>query len=160
MKIALIAALANDGTIGHEGKIPWHISADLKRFKQSTMGHAIIMGRKTFESIGRPLPGRKNLILTRNRAFQAPEGAWTFPSLDDALKFCREQKESIVFIIGGAEVYREALAIADTLLLTHVHSDVTGDTKFPQLNHSEWIETARQNLPECTFVEYKRRRDD
>ena len=101
MKIALIVAMAEDGTIGHEGRIPWHISADLKRFKKLTMGHVVIMGRRTYESIGKPLPGRRNLVLTRNPSFQAPAGVLTFSSLDAALDFCRRQRESIAFIIGG-----------------------------------------------------------
>lgn len=146
MKIVLIAAVAQDGTIGQAGKIPWHISEDLKRFKRLTMGHPIIMGRKTFESIGKPLPGRRNIILTRQ------PGPDHFASLDAALKSCDDQT---VFIIGGAEVYRAALPVADTLLLTHVKLPGGGDTKFPEYDHSRWREVAREDHPDYSFVEYQ-----
>jgi dihydrofolate reductase len=147
MKVALIAALAADGTIGHAGKIPWHISDDLKRFKRLTLGHPVIMGRKTFESIGKPLPGRRNIILTRQ------PGPDHFASLDAALKSCGDET---VFIIGGAEVYRAALPLADRLLLTHVKHPGGGDTKFPDYDRSAWKEVRREDSPECTFIEYER----
>ena len=157
MNIALIAALAEDGTIGHQGQIPWHLREDLQRFKKITLGHTVIMGRKTFQSIGRPLPGRANLVLTRDPAFRAPDGVPTFASLEDALAHCRHQGESTAFIIGGAEVYRHALDLADRLLLTRVHQDVHGDTRFPPLDFGDWTEVSRQDTPECSFVEYRRR---
>jgi len=147
MKIALIAAIAEDGTIGNAGKIPWHISDDLKRFKRLTLGHPVIMGRKTFESIGKSLPGRRNIILTHR------PGPDHFASLDAALKSCGDE---IVFVIGGAEVYRTALPVADTLLLTHVKHPGGGDTKFPDYNRSQWKEIRREESPECTYVEYER----
>ena len=150
MKIVLIAALSSDGTIGDKGKIPWRISADLKRFKRVTLGHPVIMGRKTFESIGQPLPGRRNIILSRQ------SGPGRFPSLEAALKSCAE--DETVFVIGGAEVYRAALPLADRLLLTHVRQNVTGDTKFPAFDRTQWIEVSRQNTEECSFVEYTRNR--
>lgn len=150
MKVVLIAALSENGTIGDKGKIPWHISADLKRFKQVTMGHPVIMGRKTFESISKPLPGRRNIVLTRH------PGPDHFPSLDAALQSCAD--EETVFVIGGAVVYREALPLADALYLTHVHKRVDGDTKFPPFDRSQWIEVARQDSEECSFVEYVRKR--
>jgi dihydrofolate reductase len=147
MKIALIAAVAEDGTIGNAGKIPWHISDDLKRFKRLTFGHPVIMGRKTFESIGKPLPGRRNIILTRQ------PGPDHFPSLEAALISCGDET---VFIIGGAEVYQTALPVADTLLLTHVKLPGGGDTKFPDYDRSQWKEIRREESPECTYVEYER----
>jgi len=157
MKIAIIAAVAPDGTIGNEGRIPWHLSDDLKRFKRITMGHAVIMGRKTYESLGKPLPGRRNLVLTRNPQFLA-DGVTTFADLDAAIAACERASETIAFIIGGAEVYRQALAKADVLLLTNVHKQITGDTKFPPHDRSQWIETAREDKADCSFVEYARRR--
>jgi dihydrofolate reductase len=149
MNIVLIAAIAQDGTIGHAGKIPWHLSDDLKRFKRLTMGHPVIMGRKTFESIGKPLPGRRNIILTRQ------PGPDHFTSLDAALKACGDET---VFIIGGAEVYRAALPVADTLLLTYVKHPGGGDTKFPEYDRSEWKEVHREESAECSYVEYERLR--
>ncbi len=157
MNIALIVAMSEDGTIGDKGQIPWHISDDLKRFKRLTMGHPIIMGRKTYESIGKPLPGRTNIVLTRSADFTAPTEVLKFDSLDAALDHCRTQRERIVFIIGGGEVYRQALPLADKLFVTEVHQRVSGDTKFPDYDRSQWIETARENRPECSFVEYARR---
>jgi dihydrofolate reductase len=157
MKTAIIAAIAPDGTIGHEGRIPWHLTDDLKRFKRLTIGHAVIMGRKTFESLGKPLPGRRNIVLTRNPQFHA-DGVTTFPDLDAALASCGHAGETTAFIIGGAEVYRQALEKADALLLTHVHQQIAGDTKFPPYDRSQWIETAREDKPDCSFVEYARRR--
>ena len=154
MKVALIVAMSEDGTIGDKGKIPWHISDDLKRFKRLTMGHPIIMGRKTYESIGKPLPGRTNIVLTRSPDFTAPPGVLKFDSLDAALDHCRQQGEKLVFIVGGSEVYRQALPVADKLFITEVHQCVTGDTKFPEYDRNQWIEVAREPGPECSFVEY------
>ena len=147
MRIVIIAAVAEDGTIGNAGKIPWHISDDLKRFKRLTMGHPVIMGRKTFESIGKPLPGRRNIILTRQ------PGLDHFPSLHAALKSCGEDT---VFIIGGAEAYRVALPVADTLLLTHVKHPGGGDTKFPKYDRSEWEEISYEDHDQFSFMEYVR----
>jgi dihydrofolate reductase len=150
MKIVIIAALAQNGTIGDAGKIPWHISDDLKRFKRLTLGHPIIMGRKTYESLGKPLPGRRNLVLTR----QTPiPGVECFASLDAALTACGNET---VFIIGGAEIYRQALPLAHTLMLTHVHRPVPGDTRFPDFDRAQWRELTREDHGECSFVEYRR----
>lgn len=157
MRIALIVAMSENGTIGDKGKIPWHISDDLKRFKRLTMGHPIIMGRKTYESIGKPLPGRTNIVLTRSPRFAAPPEVFKFESLDAALDHCRRQGNELVFIVGGSEVYRQTLPVADKLFITEVHQRVTGDTKFTGYDRSQWIETARENGPECSFVEYERR---
>ncbi len=157
MNIALIVAISEDGTIGDQGKIPWHIREDLQRFKRLTMGHPIIMGRRTHESIGKLLPGRTNIVLTQSPNFTAPPGVLTFASLNAALDYCRRQNEQSVFIIGGRKVYEAALPLADKLFVTEVHRRVTGDTKFPNYNRHEWRETARENGPECSFVEYARR---
>lgn len=151
MKIVIIAALARDGTIGNAGKIPWHIRDDLQRFKRLTLGHPVIMGRKTWDSLGRPLPGRRNIVLTRSA--QIP-GAECFPDLDAALAACGD---ATVFIIGGAEIYRLALPRADELYLTHVPLDVTGDTKFPALDPADWAVVSREQLPDHEFVIYRRR---
>jgi dihydrofolate reductase len=148
MKVVLIAAVADDGTIGHAGKIPWHISADLLRFKRLTLGHSVIMGRKTFDSLGQPLPGRRNIILTRQ-----PTGPDQFADLPSAFRSCRDET---VFIIGGAEVYRTALPLADALYLTHVHQRPNGDVKFPDYDRAEWRETARDDHPGFSFVDHER----
>ena len=150
MKVVLIAALAANGVIGAAGKIPWHISDDLKRFKRLTLGHTVIMGRKTYDSLGKPLPNRRNLVLTRGPAIPGVE---CFASLDLALAACRDE---FVFIIGGAELYRQALPLADALLLTHVHQSVAGDTCFPDFDRQLWHEVAREDYPGYSFVEYRR----
>jgi dihydrofolate reductase len=148
MTIAIIAAVADDGTIGHAGQIPWHISDDLKRFKRLTLGHPVIMGRKTFASIGKPLPGRCNLILTRH-----PTGPDQFASLEAALQSCRDE---MVFVIGGAEVYRAALPVAGKLYLTEVRQQPAGDTKFPEYDRAQWREVAREDHDGFSFVDYER----
>lgn len=150
MKVAIIAAIARNGVIGDQGRIPWHISDDLKRFKRLTLGHTIIMGRKTLASIGQPLPGRRNIVLTRQAALPGVE---CYASLDAALRACGD---GTLFIIGGAEIYREALPLADILHLTHVHRDVAGDTKFPDYDRTRWVEFARDDRDGYSFVEYQR----
>ena len=149
MKVVIIAAIAANGIIGAAGKIPWHISADLKRFKRLTLGHPVVMGRKTYDSLGKPLPGRRNIVLTRGPAIPGVE---CFASLDAALATCQAET---VFIIGGAELYRQALPLADTLLLTHVHRQVAGDTRFPDFDRNRWREAAREDYPDYSFVEYQ-----
>jgi dihydrofolate reductase len=156
MNIVIIAALSSNGVIGDHGKIPWHISDDLKRFKKLTMGHPIIMGRKTYESIGRPLPGRTNIVLTRNADFQPPDGVQVCSSLSVALDACRGAGETTAYVIGGGEIYREALPVADTLALTHVHREVQGDAHFPAFDRAQWTETNREDHAEYSYVEYRR----
>ena len=140
-RLCLIAALAANGVIGKDNALPWRLPADLKRFKALTMGHAIVMGRKTYESIGRPLPGRRNLVITRNRAYSAP-GCDVVHALDAALAAC--DGATGIFIIGGAELYRESLPGAYSLELTEIHAEFEGDAFFPEFNRGEWRETARE----------------
>jgi dihydrofolate reductase len=136
--ISILVAMTDRGVIGRDGGLPWHLSADLKRFKQLTMGHAILMGRKTWESIGRALPGRRSLVITRQADYQAP-GAEIAGSLDEALQKCGEvPDQSDIFIVGGAEIYRAALPRTDRLYVTRVEADVPGDTFFPELDWSQW----------------------
>jgi dihydrofolate reductase len=156
MNVALIVAMSENGVIGDKGKIPWHIREDLQRFKRLTMGHPIILGRKTYESIGRPLSGRTNIVLTRNLNFTPPPEVLTFITLDAAIDHCRAQNAESVFIIGGNKVYEAALPLADKLFVTEVHQRINGDTKFPDYDRREWTETARENGPEHSFVEYVR----
>ena len=149
MNVVIIAAIAENSVIGAAGKIPWHISDDLKRFKRITLGHPVVMGRKTFDSLGKPLPGRRNLVLTRGPAIPGVE---YFASLDAALATCQNE---IVFIIGGAELYRQALPLANALLLTHVHRQVDGDAHFPDFDRQRWREVSREDHPDYSFVEYR-----
>ncbi|HKO54683.1 MAG TPA: dihydrofolate reductase [Thermoanaerobaculia bacterium] len=136
MRISIIAALAANGVIGRGNRLPWRLSADLKRFKALTMGHHLVMGRKTFASIGRPLPGRTTIVITRDEGFRA-DGVEVAHSLEEALALAGNDDE--VFIAGGAEVYRQALHVADRMYLTRVHSDVEGDVTFPEFDDvTEW----------------------
>lgn len=137
MIISLIAAVDQVGGIGKDGKVPWYISADLKYFKRITMGHTIIMGRKTFESIGKALPGRTNLILSAQSDFQ-PADTIIFQSLDSALIYARDQGEEEVFIIGGEKVFHQALPLAQRLYLTKVDGDYRCDVFFPQFDITSW----------------------
>ncbi len=143
MMVSLIVAVSQNGVIGNKGKLPWHLPADLKRFKQLTTGHPIIMGRKTFESIGKPLPGRTNIVITHQKNFQAC-GAMVAHSLEEALRLC--EKENEVFVIGGAEIFEEALPLANRIYLTLIHQDFEGDTRF-DFNHSAWKEISREGQP-------------
>jgi dihydrofolate reductase len=149
VSVIIIAAIAPDGTIGHQGRLPWHLREDLQHFRAFTTGHTVIMGRKTYESIGKPLPGRRNIVLTRRAAIPGVE---CFTDFDTALKSCHGD----VFIIGGAELYRQALPFADKLMLTEVHTPHVGDTKFPDYDHSPWREVSRKTGVACDFVEYQR----
>jgi dihydrofolate reductase len=135
MKLSLIVAISNNGVIGHQGQLPWHLSADLQRFKRITMGHHIIMGRVTYESIDRLLPGRTSIILTRQQDY-AIEGALVAGSITAACDLAAADEEA--FIIGGSSVYESALDIVDRIYLTRVLADVQGDTFFPPLELAEW----------------------
>ena len=136
MTISIIAALASNNVIGRGNELPWHLSADLKRFKALTMGHHLIMGRKTFESIGRPLPGRTTIVVTRRSDFAAPNVV-VAPSLDAALDLARGDGE--IFIAGGADIYEQMIHRADRMVLTRVHADVEGDALFPDFDDvTEW----------------------
>lgn len=156
MTISIIAAVAAHGAIGRRGDLLYHISADLKRFKALTMGCPVIMGRKTFESFPKgPLPGRRNIIVTRNRGY-FHEGAETAPSLEDAISSCQDAEK--VFIIGGGEIYRRAIEIADILEITEILAEIAdADTFFPTVNPAEWetAETSEKMTDPCSGVEYR-----
>jgi len=140
MRLSLIAALARNRVIGRDNHLPWRLSADLKHFKSLTMGKPIIMGRKTFESIGKPLPGRTNIVLTRDPDFQA-QGCVVVHGIDEALRAGADHEE--VMVMGGADLYRQCLPRADRLYLTEVKAEVSGDAWFPRIEVADWIETER-----------------
>ncbi|QDU87177.1 Dihydrofolate reductase type 3 [Pirellulimonas nuda] len=139
-QISLIAAVAENGVIGRGGELPWRLSSDLRRFKRLTMGRCLIMGRKTYDSIGRPLPGRVSLVLTRSPGASEVEGLSYVDSLDAALARLPQtgMKTDEAFVIGGAEVYRLALPRADRIYLTRVHAEVEGDALFPEVDWDAW----------------------
>ena len=142
--ITLIAARARNGVIGRNNQVPWKIPGEQAYFKRMTMGHPIVMGRKTWESIGRPLPGRRNIVVTRNHSYVAP-GADVVGSLDDALSLVGNADE--VFVIGGGQLYAEAMPRASRLLLTEIDADFDGDTLMPPLDRARWRETSREDYP-------------
>lgn len=160
LEIALVAAVAENGVIGRDGDLPWHYSEDLQHFKATTMGHPVIMGRRTFEGIvdglGEPLPGRTNVVLT-SREQDLPDGAVRAASLDEALAIAREAGSDVAYVVGGATVYEQFLPDADRLVLTEVHDEFEGDTYFPEVEWSEWREVERDDRGELSFVEYERR---
>jgi dihydrofolate reductase len=125
------------GGIGKNNRLPWHISSDLKRFKEITINHHIAMGRKTFQTIGKPLPGRMMIVISRQKDFQ-PEGSLVVNSLDAAIKFAKVKKETELFIIGGGEIFSQSIGIADKIYLTTVHTDIDGDIFFPNIDMSKW----------------------
>lgn len=142
MRVSLIVAMAVNRVIGSAGELPWRLPADLAYFKRITMGKPVVMGRKTWEAIGRPLPGRHNIVVTRNRAFAAA-GAVVVHSLDAALD--RIVGDDEVMVIGGGEIYRLALPRADRIYLTEVKSAPAGDARFPELDPAEWREVSRKD---------------
>lgn len=160
--ITLVAAVADNGIIGAEGGMPWHLPADLKHFKQVTMGKPVLMGRLTWEAIGKPLPGRLNLVLTRNPDWRAA-GAHKVPSLLEALRVAQQAGARELMVIGGANVYQQALPRARRIYMTRVHAEPWGDTLFPELDPAEWHEIARReqmadehNAWDLTFVVLER----
>jgi dihydrofolate reductase len=163
VKVTIVAAIARNGVIGRDNAIPWRIPQDLARFRALTMGHAVVMGRKTWDSLPdrfRPLPGRQNVVVTRNPHWAA-EGADRAASIEDALDLLRDEPH--VFVIGGAQIYAAALPLADELVLTEIDAQIEGDTVFPTYDPSAFQELARvRHVPESShpfsFVTYRRRR--
>lgn len=166
MKLALIAAYSQNRVVGFDNKLPWHLPEDLQYFKRCTSGKAIIMGRKTFESIGRPLPNRTNIVITRNAQFQA-EGVKVVSNLEDAIEMAKAVNDvngvDEVMVIGGATIYELALPLADRLYLTHVHAHIEGDAYFPEVDFSKWHEMQRadyaaseSNPYDYSFVVYEK----
>ncbi|MBM3999152.1 MAG: dihydrofolate reductase [Planctomycetes bacterium] len=143
---SIIVAVAANGVIGRDGALPWHVPADLKRFKRLTMGHHLIMGRKTLESIGRILPGRTTVVLTKNDDYQSP-GAVVARSLQQAIDAAAEAGDDEVFIVGGGEIYRQALPLADRIYRTRVDATVAGDTTFPELAPTDWRVVRAESVP-------------
>lgn len=143
-RVTAVVAMAENRCIGRDNALPWHISADLKRFKRLTMGHPIVMGRKTFQSIGRVLPGRPNIVVTRDRSFAA-DGVTSAHSIDDALVAAAAHGSGEIMVIGGAEIFALALPETDRLDICEVHADVPGDTFFPEIDPAAWRETWREN---------------
>jgi len=167
LKTTIVVAVSRNGIIGRDGDMPWRLSTDLKRFKALTIGKPVIMGRKTFHSIGKPLPGRPNIVVTRDEGFAA-EGVTVAHSVPAAIELAtalaRETGASEICVIGGGEIYRQAIDRADILHVTHVDADVTGDTAFPLIDPAVWAADAELAVPAgekdsypTRFVTYRRR---
>ncbi|BDY03300.1 type 3 dihydrofolate reductase [Ferrimonas sp. YFM] len=163
MRLSMIACMAFDRVIGKENQMPWHLPADLKHFKAITMGKPVVMGRRTFDSIGRPLPGRRNVVISRNPEYR-PEGVTRVASIDEALVLLADEEE--VMIIGGGQLYASLLPKADRLYLTLAQLQVEGDTRFPDYQQLQWRELERQIRPaddanacDLHFVTLERVRD-
>lgn len=161
MQISIIVAISENNAIGKDNELLWHLPKDLKRFKEITTGHTIIMGRKTFESIGKPLPNRHSIIITNNKNYKA-EGVTVVHSIQEALQIAKQEKE--VFVIGGGKIYKNTLPIADKLYLTLVHNTFEADTFFPEIKMEEWALLHKETLSkndknpyEATFMELERK---
>ncbi|NCB69001.1 MAG: dihydrofolate reductase [Bacteroidia bacterium] len=163
-EISIVAAVADNYAIGKGNKLPWHLPADLKHFRELTTGHAVVMGKRTFESLPNgPLPNRRNVVLTSVMSEGVNEGYFEADSLEDAFYLC--EKEEKVFIVGGAAVYRQSLEIADSLYITWVHHEFSADIYFPEVDFSKWEEVSRQDMSAdeknpypYSFVHYKRKK--
>jgi len=160
MNVSIVVAMSSNAVIGKSGGLPWHLSADLKHFKSITMGKPIIMGRKTHDSIGKSLPGRENIVLTRDYQYRA-EGCSIIHKFNDVYKRCSEVDE--VMIVGGSQLYDQVLPLANILYMTEVHGDVEGDTRFPEFDREQWREVQRQDFKanekndfDYSFVVFKR----
>jgi len=150
-RVYLVAAVARNGVIGAQGRLPWHLPEDLKHFKKITFGHPVIMGRRTWESLGKPLAGRENIVVSRRPGFEAP-GASVALSLEAAIALCAG--EPVVFAIGGAEIYAAALTLADGLILTEIDAEYPGDTRFPRWDRTAWRATQTETHTSADGLRY------
>ena len=145
MEIIIIVAMARNRVIGKDGMMPWHIPEELRLFKKTTMGHPMIMGRKTFESLPGLLPGRRHIVLSRNKDY-TPQGGEYAPNMTDALQLCKNEEK--VFLIGGAEIFRQGFSVATSMLLTLLEREVEGDVTLPNFSEDEFIEESRRHYPD------------
>jgi len=156
--ISIIAAISRNGAIGLDNDIPWHYPADMKHFRDTTRGYPFIAGRKTYESFQvRPLPGRLNIVLSRDPSYRAEGGALVFSDLQAAFARAAEEGKDRAFVLGGAEIYRQALDKTDEMVLTLIPQEVEGDAFFPEWDRTAWVEVAQREEDDLTFVTYRRR---
>lgn len=159
MKIAIVVAVSENGVIGADGDIPWHVPEDLRHFKETTVGHPVIVGRRTYESIverlGEPLPDRLNVVLS-SRNLDLPPGAVRADGIDEALEIATETGSDVAYVIGGRTVYEAVLPMADRIYYTEIHEAVEGDTRFPEWDRSAWREVERDDRNGFSFVVYER----
>ena len=163
MKISLISAVAENNVIGKDNGMVWRLPDDFKRFKALTSNHFILMGRKSFESLDGLLPNRTHVVITRNKNYSVPEGHFVFHSIEDGIEFCKSKNVDHLYVIGGGEIYKQALPYADELQLTEVNASPDGDSHFPEFDHKEWKVVYNEFHPadekhefSFTYVDYAR----
>lgn len=159
MRIIIISAVAENGVIGKaNGEMPWHISEEFRHFKETTLGSPIIMGRKTFDTLGKPLKGRENIIVSKNKnlSFSFNE-VKIFDSLENSIEYCRNNGEERIFIIGGGQIYRQAIHIADELIISFMKFEAEGEIKFPEISDDSWIEDSREDREKFEIVKFVRK---
>jgi len=154
LKISIIVAKAKNNVIGKDNQLIWKLSSDLRLFKKLTTDHHIVMGRKTYESVGKPLPNRTSIVITRNKDFKLPEGHFVFHSLEEAIQLCIGKNLEQVFIIGGAEIYRQAIPICDELIVTEVDAYPQGDVFFPDIDPDIWKVVSQEHFQKDEKNEY------
>ena len=157
MKTTIVVAISRNNVIGKDRDLPWHYPQDLRFFKRTTMGHPVVMGRKTFETLRRPLPGRQNIVLTRNPGYRAPPEVLVCPTLAAAREHCERAGAEQMCIIGGAEIYRLALPETDEMIITRIPEEVVGDTWFPEWNPAEWEAADRREDEGLCYLTYQRK---
>ncbi|SEJ46391.1 dihydrofolate reductase [Cyclobacterium xiamenense] len=164
MIVSIIVAKATNNAIGINGELPWRLPSDLNHFKRTTSGHHVIMGRKTFVSLGKPLPGRTHIVVTRNPDFKVPAGHFVANNLEEALSRAKSEGIDRVFILGGAEIYKDALPLADEMIITEIEANPAADTFFPTYDPDKWevmektrVEKSDQNPYTHTFVTYRKK---
>ncbi|MDN5203187.1 dihydrofolate reductase [Fulvivirgaceae bacterium BMA10] len=160
---SIIAAKSNNNVIGKNNDLVWHMPADMKYFMNKTKGHYVIMGRKTFESLGKPLPGRPTIIITRKKGYKV-ENCWVVPTIEEAFKIAEDEGQQHVFILGGAQIYKQTMDVADNMFITEIKGEFEGDAFFPAIDHNKWKEASREehqpderNKYPYAFVEYVRK---
>jgi dihydrofolate reductase len=159
LKIIIIAAIAKNGIIGKEnGEMPWHVKEEFQHFKETTLGSVVIMGRKTFETLGKPLKERENIIVTRNKDFKTEfEEAKIYHSLDESIQYCKSQKFEKVFIIGGGQIYKQAMPIVDELILSFMKFEAEGEVKFPEIKSDTWQLVSTEDREKFEIKKYVRK---
>ena len=159
MKIVIIVAVATNGVIGRaNGEMPWHVKEDFQHFKKTTMGFPIIMGRKSFESLGKPLKGRENIVVTRNASLNYDfDNIIIVLSLNEAIEHCKLLNIEKLFITGGGEIYKQSISIADEMIISHMKFEAEGEVKFPDIDLNEWYIVSKDNRDQFEIVTYKRK---
>ncbi|WP_114751246.1 dihydrofolate reductase [Pleomorphovibrio marinus] len=165
MKISIVVAKGENGVIGKENGLPWHLPSDLRHFKKTTSGHHVIMGRKTYESLGKPLPGRTHIVVTRDSSYQMPKSHYVVNTLEEAFNIGKSLGLDKIFVLGGAEIYKISLPHSDEMVITEVKASPDGDTFFPEVDFNKWEEVSREqvlkdekNEHAHDFVVYKRKK--